>query len=195
MTERGSLDLVAVCTQAPQHAPIVTDAARLGVEGILCERPVAPTRVEADRMLEVCSRAGTRPAVDHQTRTIPPTFLVERPLRDGAIGDLRAARMPDKGGRPAGNSLLERPTHVFDLLRLYAGDPAWVSAHLTQGTQAAGEDVDATARWDAPQRLATIDDIVCSQMAWPTVRDCGLVLGDRCGATCGFGPRAGWHGG
>ena len=94
---------MAVWTQAPQHAPIVTGAARLGVEAILCEKPVAPTRVETDRMLEVCSRAGPRPAVNHQPRMIPNTFLVERPLRDGAIGDRRAARMPDKGGRPAGS--------------------------------------------------------------------------------------------
>ena len=64
-------------------------------------------------------------AINHQTRSVPNTFLVEPLLKDGAIGDLRAARMPDKGGRPAGNSLMELLTHVFDLLRLYAGDPSW----------------------------------------------------------------------
>jgi predicted dehydrogenase len=192
MIERERLDLVAVCTQAPQHAPVVDAAAEMGVKGILCEKPIALTLAEADHMLEVCARTGARLAINHQTRMIPNTFLVERLLREGAIGDLRAARTLDKGGRPAGNSLMELLTHVFDLLRIYAGDPTWVSAHLTVG-QGGPDDTGGASRPDAPQRLATIEDVVYSQTAWPSDRDCGLVLGDRCSATFGFGPREGWH--
>src|SRR6185437_10664065 len=97
-------------------------------------------------------------------------------------GELRVARMLDKGGRPAGNSLMEMCTHIFDLLRIYAGDPAWASGHFTIG--------DAEGR----QRLATVQDIQYSEAAWND-RDCGLVVGHRGGATFGFGPRAGWHDG
>ena len=137
---------------------------------------------------------------------IPSTFAVEGLLQEGAIGDLRAIRMLDKGWRPAGNSLMELLTHVFDLVRIYAGDPSWVAAHLTV---AAGGPVPTPSRvarsrsldpgggpggdQQAPQRLATLEDVVYSQTAWPTDRDCGLVLGDRCAATFGFGPREGWH--
>jgi len=96
--------------------------------------------------------------------------------------------MIDKGGRPAGNSLMELLTHVFDLARIYAGDPAWVSAHFTVGA-----DGSRPAKPEAAQRLGTLDDVVYSQTAWPRDRDCGLVLGDRCAATFGFGPREGWH--
>jgi predicted dehydrogenase len=186
MIEREHLDIVDVCTQAPQHAPVTIAAAELGVKGVICEKPVALTLGEADAMIAACDRAGTRLAINHQTRLIPNTFLVERLLREGAIGDLRAARLIDKGGRPAGNSLMELLTHVFDLLRLYAGDPSWVSAHLTVAQEGPGNP-------DAPQRLATLDDVAYSQAAWPRDRDCGLVLGDRANATFGFGPRAGWH--
>jgi predicted dehydrogenase len=187
MIERERLDIVDVCTQAPQHAPVATAAAEMGIKGILCEKPIALTLAEADVMIAACDRAGTVLAINHQTRMIPNTFLVERLLREGVIGDVRAARMIDKGGRPSGNSLMELLTHVFDLLRIYAGDPSWVSAHLTVAQGGPGGDQ------DAPQRLATIDDIVFSRTAWPTDRDCGLVLGDRCSATFGFGPRDGWH--
>jgi predicted dehydrogenase len=188
MIERERLDLIAICTQAPQHAPIAIHAAEMGVKGILCEKPVALTLAEADAMLHACARSGTRLAINHQTRMIPSTFLVERLLKEGAIGELRAIRMIDKGGRPAGNSLMELLTHVFDLARIYAGDPAWVSAHFTVGVEGS-----RPAKPEAPQRLATIDDVVYSQTAWPRDRDCGLVLGDRCAATFGFGPREGWH--
>jgi predicted dehydrogenase len=185
MLQQEQLDIVAVCTQAPQHAGPVMASAEAGVKGIICEKPVALTLAEADAMLETCARTGTRLAINHQTRMIPNTFGVERLLKEGAIGDLRAARMIDKGGRPAGNSLMEMLTHCFDLLRIYAGDPAWVSAHLTVGMQG----------HQGPQRLATIHDVMYSQEAWPNDRDCGLVLGDRCSATFGFGPREGWHDG
>lgn len=180
MMAREQLDLVSICTQAPQHAPVTIEAVDVGVKGILCEKPIALTLAEADAMLDACARRGARLAINHQTRMIPDTFAVERLLRAGAIGDLRAARMIDKGGRPAGNSLMELLTHVFDLLRIYAGDPSWVAAHLSVG--------------EGPQRLATLEDIVYSQTAWPSDRDCGLVLGDRCSATFGFGPRHGMDG-
>jgi predicted dehydrogenase len=183
MLERERLDLVAVCTQAPQHAPIVIAAAEYGVRGVLCEKPIALTLEEADAMLAACARGGTRLAINHQTRMIPSTAVAERLIREGTIGELRVARMLDKGGRPAGNSLMELVTHIFDLLRLYAGDPAWVAAHLTVGDPA------------GRQRPATVADIQYSQAAWPRDRDCGLVLGDRGSVTIGFGPREGWHGG
>lgn len=188
MIERERLDILDVCTQAPQHAPTVITAAEMGVRGILCEKPIGLTLADADRMIEACDAAGARLAINHQTRMIPNTFLVERLLSEGTIGDPRAARMIDKGGRPAGNSLMELLTHVFDLLRIYAGDPAWVSAHLTVG-------VGGTGRPDDAQRLATLQDVMYSQTAWPRDRDCGLVLGDRCSATFGFGPQEGLHGG
>jgi predicted dehydrogenase len=188
MIEREKLDVVAICTQAPQHAPVAIAAAELGVKGIICEKPIALTLHEADAMVETCARLGARLAINHQTRMIPSTFLVERLLHEGVIGELRAARMIDKGGRPSGNSLMELLTHVFDLTRIYAGDPAWVSAHLTVGKEGP-----RPSNPEASQRLATIDDVVYSQTAWPRDRDCGLVLGDRCAATFGFGPREGWH--
>jgi predicted dehydrogenase len=181
-------DLLVVTTQAPQHAEIVIDAARAGVKGILCEKPIALTLAEADAMIAACDEADARLAIGHQTRMIPTTFAAERLIQEGAIGELRLARMLDKGGRPAGNSLMEMCTHIFDLLRIYAGEPAWVAGHLTVGdTTADGRRVPSS-----DQRLAGAHDIQYSEAAW-TDRDCGLVLGDRCSATFGFGPRPGWH--
>lgn len=181
LLERERLELLVICTQAPQHAPIAIAAAEAGVKGILCEKPISLTLEEADAMIAACDKSGTRLAINHQTRMIPNTFVVEQLVREGAIGELRVARMIDKGLRPAGNSLFELCTHIFDLLRIYAGDPEWVSGHLTVG--------DAEGR----QRRAAMGDIQYSQSAWPKDRDCGLVLGDRCTATFGFGPREGWH--
>ena len=70
-------------------------------------------------------------AINHQTRVSLATYRAEELLRSGAIGELVGVRIVDKGQRPSGNSLMEMATHLFDHTRLYAGDPAWVSAHLT----------------------------------------------------------------
>jgi predicted dehydrogenase len=180
LLEKERPDIITICTQAPQHAQIAIDAAEAGVKGIICEKPIALTLAEADQMIAACDRHGARLAINHQTRMIPSTFTAERIVLEGQIGDMRVGRMLDKGGRPAGNSLMELCTHIFDLLRIYAGDPSWVSGHFTVG--------DAEGR----QRLATIQDIMYSEAAWKD-RDCGLVIGDRCSATFGFGPREGWH--
>ena len=184
MITAEKLDIVLVCTQADTHAPVVIEAARLGVKGILCEKPIGVTLEEADRMIDACNEHGVRLAINHQTRMIPSTVAASRAIASGAIGELRGARMLDKGGRPAGNSLMELCTHVFDLLRIYAGVPAWVSGHMTVGPR--GHDPSSAS----PQRDATVADIAFSQAAWPTDRDCGLVIGDRASATFGFGPDA-----
>src|SRR5438552_2188722 len=76
MIERERLDIVDVCTQAPQHAPVVMAAAEMGVKGIICEKPIALTPEEADAMIATCRRTGARLAINHQTRMIPNTFAV-----------------------------------------------------------------------------------------------------------------------
>ena len=45
------------------------------------------------------------------------------------------SRVLDKGGRPAGSSLVKMCTHTFTLFRIYAGDPVSASGHFTEGRQ------------------------------------------------------------
>ena len=129
-------------------------------------------------MVAACDRTGMKLAINHQTRVSLATYRAEELLRSGAIGEFVGVRIVDKGQRPSGNSLMEMATHLFDHTRLYAGDPAWVSAHLT----------DAAPEPDGRRRPSTVDDIMYSQTAWPADRDCGLVLGSRATAVFGFGP-------
>src|SRR5262245_7879056 len=58
LLERERPDLLVVTTQAPQHAEIVIDAARAGVKGIVCEKPIAMTLADADAMIAACDAAG-----------------------------------------------------------------------------------------------------------------------------------------
>ena len=131
MLDCEALDIVTISTQAPQHAPATLACAEAGVRGVLCEKPIALSLAEADEMVAACDRTRMKLAINHQTRVSLATYRAEELLRSGAIGELVGVRIVDKGQRPSGNSLMEMATHLFDHTRLYAGDPAWVSAHLT----------------------------------------------------------------
>ena len=70
----------------------------------------------------------------------------------------------------AGNALMEMGTHLYDWVRLFAGDVEWAHAHLVQ----------------LDGRESTVDDIKLTQEVNPKDRDAGLVLGERCFAAFRF---------
>jgi predicted dehydrogenase len=160
MLARESLDLVAVAPRwLDQHAAMVTAAARAGVRAIYCEKPLARSLDEADRMLDACARSGTKVAVAHQNRAMPAPRLAQQLIGDGKIGRLRSMRAYGKlDARGGGQDLLVLGPHLLDLMRLFAGDARWCHARVTQ----AGQDVIATDAVPATEEGGWIagDDIV-----------------------------------
>lgn len=176
-------DFVVVATQAPQHAEITMEAAASGVH-VLCEKPLALNLVEADAMVKACQDAGVLLAINHLRRTTPAALFARSLVASGEVGEVLAVDIHDKGGRPVGNTLMEMATHYFDEARFVLGDRLladgrraddleWVYAHLATGL--------------GPQAHPAVhDEIVPSQVAMPTDRDCGLVLGERGTVLLGF---------
>lgn len=60
--------LVIVSTTAPSHCEYTCMAAEMGVEYILCEKPMAVSLAECDRMIDTCHRHGAKLAINHQMR-------------------------------------------------------------------------------------------------------------------------------
>jgi predicted dehydrogenase len=169
-------DFVVIATQAPQHAELTIAAAQRGIH-VICEKPLALNLVEADAMVAACEAKAVVLATNHLRRVIPASIMARDLIAAGEIGDILAVDIHDKGGRPVGNTLMEMATHYFDearfLLSRYVhsdgrrGDEVeWLFARLTTALGAAAHP-------------ATPDEIVPSQVAKPTDRDCGLVLGER----------------
>lgn len=133
MLERERPDLVSICTWPSMHPEMVVDTAAAGVRGILCEKPMALSLGEADRMLEACARMGTRLSICHQRRLVPPWTTARTWLQDGYIG--RLIRME---AWLEGWDLLSYGTHWLDMFFFFLGDrPArWVFAQVdTVGRQ------------------------------------------------------------
>ncbi|MHB0875958.1 MAG: Gfo/Idh/MocA family protein [Anaerolineae bacterium] len=123
-------DVVSVCTWAGQHAEMTVVAAESGAKGILCEKPMAPSLLEARAMIEAAAVNGTKLAVGHQHRFDPSWVKARELVAAGAIGTPLLAYV-----RP-GDGLLNNGTHFIDGARYILGDPAtqWVMAQVERRT-------------------------------------------------------------
>src|SRR5699024_3460897 len=66
MLDAVNPDIVSVCTPVPTHADIVVDVAEHGaVSAIHCEKPMADTWGDSQRMADVADRAGVQLTFNH----------------------------------------------------------------------------------------------------------------------------------
>lgn len=159
MLDREKPDLVAICPRWPdQRLAMLTAAVEHGAH-IVMEKPFALNLEDADRMVTAVEKHRIKVQVGHTARPHPVTRQVHRILNEGAIGELLEIRARGKEDRRAGGEdLIVLGTHCFDLMRLFAGDPEWVFAHLT----VASRDI---SRADARQPTEPVGTVAGDQVA------------------------------
>src|SRR5207247_954421 len=97
--------------------------------------------------------AGLKIAVAHQMRLAPNVLHLKRCIADGLLGDLLQIRAYGKqDNRAGGEDMLVLGTHLFDLIRFFAGDALWCSARVLQD----GRDI---TRADARQPTENIGPV------------------------------------
>jgi len=128
MLERTRPELVVVATTAPTHTEFTCLAAEYGARAILCEKPMATSLKDCDRMIETCRRHGTRLAVNHQMRFMEQYTKPRQLVTDPAFGGLASITVL------AGNfGLAMNGSHYLEMFRFMAGESpeevsAWFSA-------------------------------------------------------------------
>jgi predicted dehydrogenase len=117
-------ELVVVATTAPSHCDLTCQAAEGGARAILCEKPMAISLAECDRMIEKCRCHDVRLAVNHQMRFMEQYTEPKRITHTEAFGGLRSVAVI------AGNfGLAMNGTHYFEMFRyLTDEEPAEVTA-------------------------------------------------------------------
>lgn len=83
-------DAIVVSSTAPSHCEYVCLAADFGVRYILCEKPMAVSIAECDRMMEACKRAGSILAINHQMRFLEQYTSVKELAASPAFGGLHS---------------------------------------------------------------------------------------------------------
>ena len=134
MLAAESLDIVSVATHANLHAEMTVAAAEAGAKAVLCEKAMATSLRDADRMIDACNESETVLSVLYHNRWDPLMVRVKELVAEGAIGELISI------GGSMGPELVHEGTHMFDLMRFWSGDDAaWVFGQLDGGRDPADD--------------------------------------------------------
>ncbi|MCY3738847.1 MAG: Gfo/Idh/MocA family oxidoreductase [Gemmatimonadaceae bacterium] len=140
MLEHAAPEIVIVATHPELHCEMVLQcAAASSVRAIICEKPMALSLEECDRMIAACEAESVLLQVNHNRRWHPEWQLAGRLLADGAVGDLIHIDCFMDGCKPEPSwrsenegPLLHDYTHYFDLMDLYGGPVAWLCGTAEQ---------------------------------------------------------------
>ena len=131
MLARENLDLLSVVTSDHLHAQMVVDAAEAGVPGIYCEKPLATTLAEADRMVAAVEKSGAQMCVNHGRRWDPFWRQAKAIIEEGRIGSLTRIGAHLGGERAM---LFRNGTHLIDTVCMYAdAAPDWLIGGMEEG--------------------------------------------------------------
>jgi predicted dehydrogenase len=135
MLAKEKPQLVALASRWSHERHATGRAALEAGAHIYSEKPFTETLAEADDLLALAERQHAKIAVAHQIRLAPSTVQMKKALGEGLIGELLEIRAWGKqDDRAGGEDMIVLGSHLFDLMRLFAGDPLWCSARvLSQG--------------------------------------------------------------
>jgi UDP-N-acetyl-2-amino-2-deoxyglucuronate dehydrogenase len=169
----SGLDAITVCTPHPVHEQVVLAAAGHSLH-VLCEKPVAVTLEETDRMIAATRTAGVKFGVLFQRRRWPAVREIRRALDSGALGTPIAGHCHVRFHRDeayysqswrgrwdteGGGALLNQGIHHIDILQWFLGEPVRVSGQyrtLKHGDYIEVEDTAAAVIEFASGAIATL---------------------------------------
>lgn len=160
MLRSGAVEAVNVCTPHPSHAPVVVAAAAAGVH-VLCEKPIAASLADADRMIAAAVRAGVTFGVIFQRRFWPAAMRIRAAIDAGRLGKttlgecvVRIWRSPEyfasdpwRGtwATEGGGVLMNQAVHAIDQLQWFMGPAAEVTGRIATLRHGDSIDVEDTA--------------------------------------------------
>lgn len=132
MFAKENIDLVAVGPRETGERYEMVKAALEAGAHVCVERPIARTLREADELVALAGEKGLKLAVLHPMRLDPHVmrFHAERADLIGDLIEMKVLGMMDH--RAGGEDLLVLGTHLFDLVRLFGGEPNFCSATITK---------------------------------------------------------------
>lgn len=116
-------DVVSICTPAGRHrADLEVALACPSVKAVWCEKPLSTELAEAEAMVALAAARKIPVVVTYNRRWLPLWRKVKELLDGGEIGDLVCLRIAGP------NRIYSLSSHLIDLMRYLAGDPATVLA-------------------------------------------------------------------
>lgn len=115
------------------HHEMALAAIAAGAKGIYMEKPFCRTLAEADEIVAACTKSGAKLALAHRNRYHPVLAVVERLVKEDAIGRLLEIRTRGKEDARGGSlDLWVLGSHVLNLAVHFAGKPVACTASVLQ---------------------------------------------------------------
>jgi predicted dehydrogenase len=140
----AELDVIDVCTPPQFHLPVVLGALEAG-KHVICEKPLVPTLVEADRVCEAVSATTAKLAIVHQLRYDVEHQCMKWLVENDVLGKICLARVLRYDAPPpelvrkrvwgdwqgaGGGVVMTKAIHQLDLLLWLLGDAKRVEAMM-----------------------------------------------------------------
>lgn len=113
-------DIVSIATNPDSHPKLVRMAAKHKIKAIVCEKPIAKSLKEAEKMIKDCRIAESLLFINHQRRFDSLLQEWRNKIKKGIIGKIL------QGTGYYCNGLFNNGTHFIDLLRFFLGEVKWV---------------------------------------------------------------------
>ncbi len=127
MLKDPEIDVVHVCTPNVVHCPITVAAFEAG-KHVLCEKPMAATTEDAQKMMDAWKKSGKKFTIGYQNRFRPDAQALKRACSEGKFGEIYFAKahavrrravptwgvFPDKS-KQGGGPLIDIGTHALDI--------------------------------------------------------------------------------
>ena len=142
---RKDVDIIDICTPGDSHMLIAIAAAQ-AKKHILCEKPLANTLADAEKMWKAAAAAGVIHMLCHNYRRCPAVALAKQLIDAGTLGKIyhyRGTYLQDwivdpafprvwrlEKSRAGSGSLGDILSHTMDLSRYLVGEPVEVNGLL-----------------------------------------------------------------
>ena len=172
MLAEADIDMVDICLPTSMHCKWTVKAAQAG-KHVLCEKPIALTVAQADKMIAACRKARVQFMVGQVIRFWPEYQLLKDYLDRKKLGKLRSLQLKRlsppatwswknwlNNPKLSGAALIDLHIHDTDFARCMLGDPVSVDSvgtgrkgawnHIFTNYAYKGVAVHAEGGWDYP---------------------------------------------
>ncbi|AXI10452.1 gfo/Idh/MocA family oxidoreductase [Oceanobacillus zhaokaii] len=125
-----SIDAVIISSENSKHYEHVVAAAKKG-KHILCEKPLAHTIEDAQKIIDVCKEHNVILQTAFPVRFNTPVVKAKQIIESGQLGKIVAIKGTNRGTNPGGwfvdpaksggGAVIDHTVHVVDIIRWYTG--------------------------------------------------------------------------
>ncbi|MYL65391.1 gfo/Idh/MocA family oxidoreductase [Bacillus hwajinpoensis] len=130
LLQNSEVDAVSVCTPNYLHAPVSIAALKAG-KHVLCEKPMATSRADAEEMIEAASTSGKKLMIAHNQRFVPSHAKAREILASGEIGKVYSFRTAFGHPGPEGWSVDGKESWFFEKDKAFIGAMGDLGVHKT----------------------------------------------------------------